>query len=133
MSRRSTPERLDEARRAATRNRLIGERVTPEMADAWIAAWEAQAAHDGLERGSEYWPGGLGLDRRTAQDEEAARLDVRRNVAGVTLSRAPTRGERVGGWGPKAPYPPGVGYLGGRSTKERSPDRSRYRQQRIGT
>jgi hypothetical protein len=38
MSRRSTPERIDEAHRAATRNRLIGERVTPETADLWIAA-----------------------------------------------------------------------------------------------
>lgn len=31
------------ARRGATRNRVIGERVTPETADAWLAAWEAQA------------------------------------------------------------------------------------------
>jgi hypothetical protein len=54
MSRRS-PERLDAAWRAATRNRLIGERISPETADAWIAAWEAQAAEDGLERGSAYW------------------------------------------------------------------------------
>jgi hypothetical protein len=55
MSRRSTPERIDAARRAATRNRLIGERVTEARADAWIAAWEARAAQDGLERGSAYW------------------------------------------------------------------------------
>jgi hypothetical protein len=58
MSQRSTPERIDEARRAATRNRLIGERMTPETADAWIAAWEAKAAEDGLERGSAYWEAG---------------------------------------------------------------------------
>jgi hypothetical protein len=49
MSCRSTPERIDEARRAATRNRLIGEGATEAAADAWIAAWEAQAARDGLE------------------------------------------------------------------------------------
>jgi hypothetical protein len=55
MSRRSTPARIDDARRAATRNRLIGERVTPETAQAWIAAWEAQAAQDGLEHGRGYW------------------------------------------------------------------------------
>jgi hypothetical protein len=54
MSRRSTPERHDEARRAAARNRLIGERVAPETADARIVAWEAQAAEDGLERGAAY-------------------------------------------------------------------------------
>ena len=58
MSRQSTPERLDAAWRAATRNRLIGDRVSPETADAWIAAWEAQAADDGLERGSAYWEAG---------------------------------------------------------------------------
>ena len=55
MSRGSTPERIDEARRAATRNRLIGAGATEETADAWIAAWETQAAHDGLERGSASW------------------------------------------------------------------------------
>jgi hypothetical protein len=37
------------ARRAATRSRPIGERVTTETADAWIAAWKAKAAEDGLE------------------------------------------------------------------------------------
>ena len=58
MSRRSTPERLEAARRAAVRNRLIGEGVTEETADAWIAAWEAKAAEDGLERGSAYWQAG---------------------------------------------------------------------------
>jgi hypothetical protein len=58
MSRRSTPERIDHARRAATRNRLIGERVTEETADAWIAAWEAQAVQNGLARGSAYWQRG---------------------------------------------------------------------------
>ena len=55
MSRRSTPERIDEARRAAPRNRLIGEGVPEPTADAWIAAWAEQAARDGLERGESYW------------------------------------------------------------------------------
>jgi hypothetical protein len=54
MSRRSTPERIDEARRAGTRARLIGERVSPETADAWIAAREAQAAQDGLQPSAAY-------------------------------------------------------------------------------
>lgn len=61
MSRRSTPERIDEARRAATRQRLIGEGATKESADAWIAAWEARAAEDGLERGDAYWQAGWDL------------------------------------------------------------------------
>jgi hypothetical protein len=43
MSRRSTSERIDQAGRAATRNRLIGERVAEATTDAWIAAWDAQA------------------------------------------------------------------------------------------
>jgi hypothetical protein len=46
MSHRSTPERIDAARRAATRNRLIGEGMPPERADDWIARWEAQAARE---------------------------------------------------------------------------------------
>jgi hypothetical protein len=58
MSRRSTPERIDEARRAGTRNRLIGDGATETTADVWIAAWEAQAAQDGLERGRTYWEAG---------------------------------------------------------------------------
>jgi hypothetical protein len=59
MSRRADPARIDEARRAATRNRLIGGGVTEATADAWIAAWDVKAAQDGLEPGREYWERGL--------------------------------------------------------------------------
>jgi hypothetical protein len=55
---RSTPERIDDARRAASRARLIGEGVTEASADAWLAASEAQAVQDGLERGAAYWDAG---------------------------------------------------------------------------
>jgi hypothetical protein len=55
MSRRSTPERIDEARRAATHNRLFGDGATVSTADAWIEAREAQAAQDGLVHGQTYW------------------------------------------------------------------------------
>ena len=55
MSRRSTPERIEEVRHRATRNRLIGVGMTEETADAWIDAWAAQAARDGVERGAGYW------------------------------------------------------------------------------
>ena len=55
MSRRSTPERIDGVRRAATRSRLVGEGVTEETADAWIAAWARQAGHDAIDRGKAYW------------------------------------------------------------------------------
>jgi hypothetical protein len=58
MSRRADPARIDEARRAATRNRLMGEGMTLERADAWIAAWEAEAGRDGLARGAAYWEAG---------------------------------------------------------------------------
>jgi len=58
MARPADPERTDEARRAATRNRLIGDRVTPETADTWIAEWEAHAAAEGLERGAAHWEAG---------------------------------------------------------------------------
>jgi hypothetical protein len=58
MSRRADPTRIDEARRAAIRNRLIGEGTTEETAGAWIAAWDAQAAQEALEPGREYWDRG---------------------------------------------------------------------------
>ena len=55
MSRRADPARIDDARWAATRNRLIGTGLDEATADAWIAAWEAQAAQDGLPRDGAYW------------------------------------------------------------------------------
>ena len=58
MSRRADPARIDQARRAAIRNRLIGEGVTEATAEAWIAAWDAHAAEHGLEPGREYWERG---------------------------------------------------------------------------
>ena len=52
---RSTPERIDAARHAATRARLMGDGVTEGTADAWIAAWAEQAARGGIARGERYW------------------------------------------------------------------------------
>jgi len=63
MSRRPTPERIDAACQAATRNRLIGEGVTEATADTWIAAWAGLSAVDGRERDAAYWGGRMGLDR----------------------------------------------------------------------
>ena len=85
MSRRSTPERIDEARRAATRNCLIGEGVTETTADAWIAAWEAQAAQDGLERG-------LGVLARAGWDWIAAQREHR--MRQTNRRYGPSRGTR---------------------------------------
>ena len=58
MTRRTDPTRIDAAREAATRNRLIGDRLDEGRADAWLAAWAAQAARDGIERGEAYWDAG---------------------------------------------------------------------------
>jgi hypothetical protein len=58
MSRRADPARIDEARHAATRNRLIGTGLDEATADAWIAAWDVQAAQDGLPRDGAYWEAG---------------------------------------------------------------------------
>lgn len=55
MSRRSTPERIDDARREATHRRLVSLGVTDATADAWIDAWARQANHDGIEPGRGYW------------------------------------------------------------------------------
>ena len=54
------PTPLESTRRdeAATHNRLVGKGVTGSTADAWIAAREARAAEDCLERGSAYWQAG---------------------------------------------------------------------------
>jgi hypothetical protein len=52
MSRRADPARIDAAREATTRNRLIGDGMTEATADAWLTAWADKAARDGLERAS---------------------------------------------------------------------------------
>jgi hypothetical protein len=58
MSRRSTPERLHEARRAATIERLVGDGELRERAERLVALWEAQADVDGVERDCRYWEAG---------------------------------------------------------------------------
>ena len=90
MSRRSTPERIDEARRAATRNRLIGEGVTEATADALIAAWAEQAERDGLERGRAYWGGRVGVDRRPAVASRAALAVAASEYSGCPRLRTST-------------------------------------------
>jgi hypothetical protein len=58
VSRRADPARIDEARRAAIRNRLIGEGMTETTSEAWIAERDSHAATDGLEPGRVYWERG---------------------------------------------------------------------------
>lgn len=56
MSRRSTPARLEEARRAGFRNRLIGSGISEERADSVMAAWMTEAALRGLrESDNGFW------------------------------------------------------------------------------
>lgn len=55
MSRRSTPQKLSDARRAATIARLISAGELPERAEAAVAAWEARTAQDGRPRDGAYW------------------------------------------------------------------------------
>jgi hypothetical protein len=51
MGRRSTPERIYQARRAAVLNRLVQERRRSEQrAGGLVAAWEVEGASRGLER-----------------------------------------------------------------------------------
>jgi hypothetical protein len=72
MSRRSTPERLHQARRAANVNRLIGEGELPDRAEAIVAAWETKADADGLEHDGRYWEAGRAwiAAHRTPRAEE---------------------------------------------------------------
>ena len=58
MSRRSTPERLHLARRAANVQRLMGEGELPERAEELVAAWEAKADAEGRARDGRYWDQG---------------------------------------------------------------------------
>ena len=58
MSRRSTPERLHHARRAAIVERLVGDGELRERAEALVASWEARADADGLQRDGAYWDAG---------------------------------------------------------------------------
>lgn len=58
MSRRPDPARIEAAKRAATLQRLIGEGELPDRAASLVAAWEAQAARDGLDRDGRYWETG---------------------------------------------------------------------------
>ena len=71
MTRRSTPERIDTARREATKARLLGLGMTEPTAEAWIAEWQAIAERDGLARGAAYWD--AAWDWITAQRQTRSR------------------------------------------------------------
>jgi hypothetical protein len=55
MARRADPERIHQARRAATRNGLTDYGMSVEDAERWCDAWEIEAASRGLPRNADYW------------------------------------------------------------------------------
>lgn len=55
MSRRSDPERIYAAGRAAIRNRLLGEGVSPERTEYWLTAWELEAPTRQLATTGDFW------------------------------------------------------------------------------
>ena len=58
MSRRSTPERIFQARRDAIRNTLTGSGIDLETAERWCDAWEIEAAGRGMPKDGDYWTAG---------------------------------------------------------------------------
>jgi len=56
MARRADPERIYQAQREGNKQRLMAGGLSPESAEAWIAAWEKKATDDDVvARGSGFW------------------------------------------------------------------------------
>ena len=55
MARRVDPARIDEARREATRHRLLGVGMSEETADRMDRGVGVAATRDGVEPGAGYW------------------------------------------------------------------------------
>ena len=59
MARRSDPQRLHEAKAAATVESLVSAGIARKDAGAWVAAWECEARARELAREHhDYWPTG---------------------------------------------------------------------------
>jgi len=71
MSRRSTPERLAQARRSATLARVVSAGMLPDRAAAALAAWEARTAQDGRTIVAEDWDGAYQLIVGSRADADA--------------------------------------------------------------
>jgi hypothetical protein len=71
MIRRAVPLHIDETRHNALRDRLIESGLSDDMAERWLAAWEAEAARRGLDRGAVYSEQGERwiAEQRTADPE----------------------------------------------------------------
>jgi hypothetical protein len=70
MARRPTPERIHEARRGATIERLVSAGIGRGDAEPWVAAWEREAGSRGLPRTDrDYWEAGMTwIAMRRSQD-----------------------------------------------------------------
>jgi hypothetical protein len=55
VARRSDPERIFQAWRAAIRNTLMQSGIDEATANRWCDAWEIEAAGRGLPRDGKYW------------------------------------------------------------------------------
>ena len=58
MARRSDPERIFHARRAAVRFSLMDTGLDESMAGRWCDAWEREAADRQMPRDADYWIAG---------------------------------------------------------------------------
>jgi hypothetical protein len=55
MARRADPERLAAAHRAGVRTRLVGQSMSPERAEEWLARWEAHEVPGSFASAGRYW------------------------------------------------------------------------------
>jgi hypothetical protein len=55
MPRRADPERIYQAGRAAIRNWLLSEGVSPETTESWLTAWELEASVRQLPTTGDFW------------------------------------------------------------------------------
>ena len=65
----SLNERIFQARRSGCRNALMAEGVSPDEAERWCDAWEAEATTRGIGGSGEFWQDG----RRWIDAQRAAR------------------------------------------------------------
>ena len=75
MAKRANPERIHEAKRAATIERIVSSGIGGGDAESWVAAWEREAQALGLLRTDwNYWEAGVTwITMKRAQDRRPPR------------------------------------------------------------
>jgi len=63
-------QRMLEARRAALRNRLIGDGLLPDVVDGWLEHWQGTTAGDAGS--TPYWGRGVRVDHRSGRRRPGA-------------------------------------------------------------